>query len=419
MSRWARKIGSAPGGRAVVIVALVLYLGSVVLGGRSQWDRLQVPAAKQSFLDLRAITSAWDCERRGVDPLHANPCDPLQRTFQYPRLWLLPGRLGLDEGATVPLGVVVAIVFVLSALWFLGPLKIWEGFVAAAVLCSPAVMLGVERGNADLVVFAVLVLALALFRSRGKLRRALSHLLFLLAAMLKLYPAFAFSVLARQRRPWLFAAAAVVILFVADLLLTLEDLRAIRRALPQSQQFYFTYGAGTLADAIVNSFDAHTGWPGNHGKTVARVFWIVLVVAGFALAAVLGWLWRKRASRPLAGRAGRELDGLWVGASIYVGTYVVMRNFDYRLVFLFLALPQLLRWAADARVGMPGARWVLAAVVAALWLVGGVGNRFPFEECLNWIVFVYLAAALAATAPRLSFEKTILGYRRRAAAPPV
>src|SRR5207244_3442623 len=81
-------------------------LGIVFLiGTPTGWQDLGVPGEKPSFLDLRSVTTAWDCTRRGIDVLPRNPCDPQQRPANYPRVWLLPWRLGLGEGATVPIGI--------------------------------------------------------------------------------------------------------------------------------------------------------------------------------------------------------------------------------------------------------------------------------------------------------------------------
>ena len=171
-----------------MVAALCVYLGSVVLGGQEQWHRLRVPAQTPTFFDMRSVTSAWECDRKGIDPLPSNPCDPHGRPANYPRLWLLPSRLGFGDSATVPLAVANALFFLAVAVVFVGRLRVWEGLVVALALCSPAVMLGVERGNVDLSVFAVLMVALMLFRRQAWMR-IVSHFLFLLAAMLKIFPA--------------------------------------------------------------------------------------------------------------------------------------------------------------------------------------------------------------------------------------
>ena len=42
--------------------------------------------------------------------------------------------------------------------------------------------------------------------------------------------------------------------------------------------------------------------------------------------------------------ATASLVGFHAGALIYLGTFAVANNFDYRLVFLLLTLPQLVEW---------------------------------------------------------------------------
>ena len=54
-----------------------------VLHGRCRWRARDVgkapcPGERPAFFDLRC-TSAWECERKGVDVLPVNPCDPRGR----------------------------------------------------------------------------------------------------------------------------------------------------------------------------------------------------------------------------------------------------------------------------------------------------------------------------------------------------
>ena len=54
---------------------------------------------------------------------------------------------------------------------------------------------------------------------------------------------------------------------------------------------------------------------------------------------------------------------LQAGAFIYLGTFAAVNNFDYRLVFLLLTLPQLVEWAC-----MPSHR---LSSLAAITLIAG------------------------------------------------
>ena len=85
---------------------------------------------------------------------------------------------------------------------------------------------------------------------------------------------------------------------------------------------------------------------------------------------------------------------------MYVGSFVSAYNWDYRLMFLLLTLPQLLRWSAEARPNVPGAPFAVAAIVATLWLSEWLDSARPWEELLNWALFGYLLYALLLTLPR-------------------
>ena len=76
------------------------------LGGHEKgWQRVGVPAATYRFADLRNLTSAWECTRRGIAVLPTNPCDLGDRPADFPQIWLLASHLGLGTGDTFALGL--------------------------------------------------------------------------------------------------------------------------------------------------------------------------------------------------------------------------------------------------------------------------------------------------------------------------
>jgi hypothetical protein len=99
-----------------------------------------------------------------------------------------------------------------------------------------------------------------------------------------------------------------------------------------------------------------------------------------------------------------------MGALIYVGTFVIGNSFDYRLVFLLLTLPQLLRWPAPRpavrkRGNLPAA--TLAVVMAALW-IGTLSERLRLaDELVSWTLAGMLLVLLVRSAPPIgSFSKS-------------
>src|SRR4029079_696030 len=94
-------------------------------------------------------------------------------------------------------GLPVAVVFLAAALVVLpAGASARTGVLYGVALCSPAVMLGIERGNVDLTLFA-LVVGAVLLAQRSVRGVIASCALLLLAALLKLFPVFAAGFLLR------------------------------------------------------------------------------------------------------------------------------------------------------------------------------------------------------------------------------
>ncbi|HVM55864.1 MAG TPA: hypothetical protein VMT74_00285 [Gaiellaceae bacterium] len=378
---------------AIVVVFLAVLLSVRAATGTTPWAHVGVEPGDLSFADLRSVTSAWDCTHKGIQAFPDNPCDPFHRPANYPRIWTHLGVFGLGEGDTVPLGIAIAVVFLASALVVTGRLALWEGAVYGVALIAPATMLGVERGNVDLLMFALVVLGLVLVR-RSPWAGAVP---IVLAGILKLFPAFAGLVLVRVRKRWPAALASLVVLGVYAIA-TLHDIRTLRHVIPRV--VVNSYGAGVVVEALRL---AGVSWV----QSASEVRYVRLAVIALGAALAAGLL--------LAGRGGdggsdeRRLDAFWAGAAVYAGTYVFGNNFDYRLAFLLLCIPQLCAWSRRGGGSpVPLAAAALGALVVTLWLSSSVPPlpfglqtwyvhlSFPPEEVLNWLLFAWVGAALAS-----------------------
>jgi len=404
MRRLSRLDGRVVAGGAVVVFFAVLLLFRATTGV-TPWATVGVAPGDLSFADLRSVTSSWDCERRGVEAFPYNPCDPFihssafRRAANYPRLWTSFWHLGLGEGDTVPLGVAIAVVFYVAALAVTGPLTLGEGVVYAAALLAPATLLGVERGNVDLLMFALIVAGLLLL-PRSAWAAAVP---LVLAGVLKLFPAAGIAVLFRRRGRFIAGLAAAAVL-VAYGLATLSDIRTLRSVIPR--EVVNSYGAGVVADALRS-----TGVSWAQTGSDVRYVRLAVLVLGLLLAALLlqrRWLPGRTS---LGSDNDRRMDAFWAGGAVYSASYVFGNNFDYRLAFLLLCVPQLCAWGR--RPGLVGRMpWVvLGALIATLWLSSAQpplpfglqtwyeGLSFPPEEILNWALFAWIIGAVVATAP--------------------
>jgi hypothetical protein len=384
-------------GRLLAGVLVVLFFAALLsyrgVTGTTPWATVGIEPGDKSFADLRSITSSWDCERKRIEPFPNNPCDPFHRPANYPRVWTRLGVFGVGEGDTVPLGVAIGIVFFAAALAATGPLTLGEGAVYSVGLLAPATVLGVERGNVDLLMFALVVLGLLLVR-RSPWAGAFP---IVLASVLKLFPAFALVSFVRLRRRWPALLASVVAICVYGVV-TLNDIRTLRHVIPRV--VVNSYGAGVAVEALRL---AHVSWV----QSPAEVRYVRLAVLALGVLLAYTLVLVRPASAAAVTSGGLRLDAFWVGAAVYVGTYALESNFDYRLAFLLLCVPQLCTWVRRDGAPVPLPAAALGALLLTLWLSSAqpplpfglqtwyVNLAFPPEEVLNWLLFAWLGAALA------------------------
>ncbi len=387
---------------AVVAVFFLVFTSYSYAHGSAPWRAIGVDALKTKFEDLQSVTSSWDCTRRGIQAFPDNPCDPQGRPANYPRMWTHFGVFGLGLGDTVPLGIALGVVFYLSALLVPGRLSAREGVLYAALLLAPVTLLGVERGNVDLLMFALVALGVGIVR-RSPWGGAAP---IVLAAVLKLFPAFALAVLVRRRKRWAALAASVVVLG-AYAVATLDDIRTLRDVIPRVTTN--SYGAGVVSQALE---EAGVSWAQSAAES--RYIRVGVIALGVLAAVGLVALARRR-----GGRVASELrlDAFWAGAGVYAGTYLFGNNFDYRLVFLLFCVPQLCTWAREGGAPAPWPAAAIVAIVGTFWLSSAFpplpfgaqtwyeGLSFPPEEALNWGIFAWVVAALGSGALALAHDR--------------
>ncbi|WP_426413305.1 hypothetical protein [Bradyrhizobium ganzhouense] len=378
-------------GTAVALLAL----GHVV-GWDATWRAFGVTPLQPPFFDMRVINDYAACAWKGLDPYAPRACNV--DNFNIPPAWLWLGFLGVD-GSDSPLLSAAAIAAAGIVMMLLLRGRSWyHGVMALGAIMSPAVMMGVERGNLDLFILA-LVGAAALIYEEKRLGRACGAMALLgLGVVLKLFPMFCISLAARSSRSTLIFACTTGALSLTYLGLTLDYVFLIRRNVPST--FILSYGYKVIFLGI-DQIRSEAGLsPIGLAETWLPAGAAAVVVIGAAIVAVNSL--RNRCEfcavhKSVAGTA------FLFGAGIYCGTYLLGTNFVYRLMFLLLCVPQLQDWqsrkyqdgtsAGTAELGLFG------AVVGVLWLNGNSNGHSIFlllPQLLDWVLFFYMATVLMA-----------------------
>ena len=161
-----------------------------------------------TLADMRVIQGAVITVESGLNPQASNPGDRWGRRFNYPMLWVAIGKVLelANKSRFILICTALTLLFagICSFLIFCFP-----SFGLLASMVSTATLLGIERGNIDLVVFCLL------FPAALWLPKLWSLIPLLLATLLKLYPVFALGALLINRQFHLAASlAAAIAIFI-------------------------------------------------------------------------------------------------------------------------------------------------------------------------------------------------------------
>jgi hypothetical protein len=304
---------------------IFLYLGTIAtlgvcifyFGWGRTFSAIFVPPLSPRFADMRFIQGAVISAKQGLDPYILNPNDVWGRLLNYPPIWLKFGQaINLpDESRFIQFSILMVLCFVGSCAY---TLYRFPSFGVLVCLLSTATLMGIERGNTDLIIYP-LVFAFALV-----IPKKLSPVPILVATALKLYPVFALVVLLIKRQFRLFFLSLIIASAVFAGLW--NELAAIRSNTPMT---FNSYGLPTLA--ANTAFFLSLNLP----SWVFLGCWAAVICSTIFVTA----LYLTKMEGILRNEGGLGFNLFVVGASIYVGTFIFSSNHDYRLMFLIMCVP--------------------------------------------------------------------------------
>jgi hypothetical protein len=386
----------------MIATAIALLALGRVVGWDPAWRAFGVTPLQPPFFDMHVINDYAACASKGVNAYTPHACN--EDNFNIPPTWLWVGLLGVDgtDSSWLSAAIITAAMIVMVLL-FRG--RSWShGVIALVALLSPAVMMGVERGNLDLLILAIVGSVALIYGERNAGRACVALVLLSLGVTLKLFPMFCVSVAARFSRQTFAFACGMAALSLIYLDLTMASVLLIRRNVPTT--FILSYGYQTIflgLDQILR--EAGLGPIGLADTWVPAMTAAVVLICATTVAINN---FRKQREFCLVEMSAGGTAFLF-GAGIYCGTYLLGTNFVYRLMFLLLCIPQLLDWQVrnyegDKAVGAPEL-CLFGIVLGVLWLNGNANGHSIFlllPQLLDWFLFFCLAAVLMSNFLRTS-----------------
>ncbi len=397
-------------GKTVLIGAVLLIWSAVILsffvnGYLETWAVWQFPPKMPPFLDFRLIPGSAETFRSGIDPSIYNPNDPAGRVFNYPKIWYLLFNTGISQDDTVWMSIVLLVLFFLVVFTFPEKLRVRDSLLLLVIVFSPASMLLYERGNVDLIFF-ILIGLMILTLSRWP---AVAIGILSIASFFKLFPFFAVAgLLQENKKKFYVLCTASLMIFLLYLVFSIESLKASWQLTERGN--YFSYGVYIIFD-LLRSYMRYYLLRVVPETQIQTVLGIVPHLSAFlALAGVFFLALRQKISFPTFSE--RNLVAFRAGASIYVGTFLLGNNWNYRLAFLIFAIPQLSQWLFASPAKQRWLYWGMFAVICVscwdaiiryfflqLFLGDYVFQLSIFDELMNWGMFAGFAFLLFASAP--------------------
>ncbi len=300
------------------------------------WLYISVPGLIPSFADFYFILAGSDCAAMGIDVVIENPCDPWGRAHNYGLLWLEIGRLGLTRDDITWLALLINALFLFFAVAVISPSSVVQSLITVCFLISPAVMLGLERSNADLLIFTLLALSFYLIHPGNLLLNGFGCMIIFLAAILKLYPVVLLPVLIfyySANRTKFTLLLMTMLLFLLYLYLNWQDVSHLIGVIPNIT-WHYSMGGELLFARLGNEL-SHT--------TRLATYCMALVCV------VTGIIWANRVKIDEPEFTRQNEDAGWsgmlylCGAVLVVFSFVIKNSFDYRNIFFLFLLPYLFR----------------------------------------------------------------------------
>ena len=339
------------------------------------------------FLDISGSLAAWECARKGINIVLADPCDLLNRPYNYSPLWMSLSWIPLGPADRAAVGWWLDLLVIASLYFLPPPRRAVEAALIVAATLSTMVVFALERAQPDILMF-LMAIGVGYLALGGPRSRLFAHGLALLAALIKYYPVMMLVLVwnERPRRFYAICAAIIGVLIVfsavyyADLVLGIPTI-------PGGYYFTDMFGAKNLPYFIgdmVQQSSQPAAWAALAGRLTAD-----------GLLAVLGggcWAICRRVLRDnewsTAFSALNRYDAVFLvlGSAVIVGCFFVGQNVGYRGIFLLFVVPGILALARSACGALRRLTLATAGVIVLLM----------WGECLRLALYRLLDAAGAS-----------------------
>ena len=293
---------------------------------------------KPYFIDLKILLCGIDSVRAGADP-YTTVCVEGVSLFNYPYVWTFLSYFPfLNSANHISIGLVLVGMVFTGLYFFVGKINFRAAVIYLFLFLSPAIVLGLERGNCDLVIFLLFLLPI-FFHKHSKLL----GIVVLLASILKLFPigglAGILNTSGSKLKKAIGIIAIVITMFALYLIIMKDNILLISEKTPRPF-LDISYGLGQMPSIAVHFLNINPKW--------SSLIYAIFVVACIILFVLNYPRVLKKTAIPVID-SGRDGVAYLIGSGIFITTCFIGHNYEYRLMFLIFTIPQLMIWYTENR----------------------------------------------------------------------
>ena len=364
------------------------------------WKLLGVPAKEYLFSDIYPFFVNEDCKiisnnLRDYYEQFLN-CDESKRTFNYMPLWLYVLKFGINNEYHYFFGFTLITLFYIS---FFKLIKIKSNadlILYALIILSPPIMLAIERGNSDLLIFFLCFISIYLLIKKKFFYNLLGYFLILFSSLIKFFPIFLILIFFKKNYYNKFASFSVLFIFLIYIFFNIEDIFLIKKNTQET--LFLSYGFNILEVSLKNFYDnlnililATKNYLYANNGTFKEVISEILYIEDFKnnyfiisrcisiiiiIFSVVYSFKNKNNEKILI---NNNFYFFIAGASIFCGTFLLGANFDYRLIFLLLTVPYLIEQKKN----------FIYLLILYFWISPISIFTLGLDDILSWILFIF------------------------------
>lgn len=315
-----------------LLAFIIYYLSFYPSLWSNFWGSLNIPGNVVPFSDYKAHLLFLQCRELGID-INNQECTLIPngnaQINTHPRIWThLFGFLNFKDLLFYNISIIS-----LLTLYFYSLIKIFSNFenklskiAFVFFLFSTTNFLLIERLATDLIIFLLVYFTLN-FKSK-----IIQSILIFTGFILKYYPIFLASLLIEKKK---FLAIFIMSVVAFVYLFYLKEIQLVNKNIVE-MALPVAYGSRTMLKALYHLSLEYGFFINDKNLNFFRYITVFIFFVYSILLLIVGY---KKYILPEV-KYKHKLDKHFLaGASIYVGTYIIGANVDYRLVFLIFTIP--------------------------------------------------------------------------------